>query len=811
MRFSRRVLLIGRLCCAWGLWIGATLAAEEVRVAVSDGHVAVQTAAGASWTLLAAGDVVPDAADFRTSAAGAVTIPAAGDVITIGPESWGRWDHSQRSLAIERGRVLIAVGSNNAWSITARGVRFAAPQSSTISVAADGDHIACDVLRGEVQISGDALESGHFSAPAAIAIRAGKTEVSVPNDRNWATAAVAWAQPQPRQGPGQLLAREPDSNVTRRLKIARYHVNVVLQPPVALVQIDQSFYNPQDWGQAEGTFVFNLPHQASVSRFAMFVTHEDLIEGELIERSRADQVYTSIVHRRRDPAILEQIGDNLFRMRVFPIPARDTKRILLDYTVPLQAENGQYRFVLPLMSDLEPIWELKLTGTIHPPLDMATVASPSHADLKFTPAEDGTVHFEQRQEQVQPPPAFLLGYRGPTDPAPHVRSFTATSPGSSLRLMHFVATIPAWESTHATADQRPLDVQIVADTSSSAGDMRLMRQAVRTVVAGLRETDRFQLGCADASYRPLTQEWLAPRSAEAAQAFSALDAQLPLGSSQIWESLQTVFRSPPGRREGRQRLVVYVGDGISTDNPPLGEWSAPMLDNQTQFAAIRIGRTAEKAVFLQRLVELTGGMLFPVGEAPSELGQVFGWLLAGAPAPQRVESVAVSSAAEAAARDVHFPAVWPHGRPLEITGRTLGAEQLKLRVKLAKEDTAREYELQVPKHEKDEDVFVGRYWTSSDDRMLQESPQRLWQRSESRRVMAARPGMEPDVPLTAFLVLEKGIRTMRNGTSTATSDIVTHGSQPARLTSLPLPPEMRPEQPHSSKRAGDHEAGPQKP
>ena len=90
------------------------------------------------------------------------------------------------------------------------------------------------------------------------------------------------------------------SNSNVRLNVARYHANVVLQPPVALVQIDQSFYNPYA-AQAEGTFLFNLPRGASVSRFAMYVTPTDLIEGELIERDRANNIYSSIVNARRDP------------------------------------------------------------------------------------------------------------------------------------------------------------------------------------------------------------------------------------------------------------------------------------------------------------------------------------------------------------------------------------------------------------------------------------------------------------------------------------------------------------------------------
>ena len=96
----------------------------------------------------------------------------------------------------------------------------------------------------------------------------------------------------------------------------------------------------------------------------MYVTPDRLIEGELIERRRADNIYQSIVNSRRDPAILEQIGDNLFKMRVFPIFPKDTKRILLDFTLPLEGEQGEYTFRIPLLSDLQPIWDLRLSGTV---------------------------------------------------------------------------------------------------------------------------------------------------------------------------------------------------------------------------------------------------------------------------------------------------------------------------------------------------------------------------------------------------------------------------------------------------------------
>ena len=182
----------------------------------------------------------------------------------------------------------------------------------------------------------------------------------------------AWTNlAKPAQGLGQLVVKDSQSDSPVRLNVARYHAHVVLQPPVALVQIDQSFYNPYN-RQEEGTFVFSLPRGASVSRFAMYVTPGQLVEGELIERQRAADVYQSIVTRRRDPAILEQIGDNLFKMRVFPIFPRDTKRILLDYTIPLEAVGGMCDFRLPLFSDLEPIWDFRLSGVIRAAVRAAT-------------------------------------------------------------------------------------------------------------------------------------------------------------------------------------------------------------------------------------------------------------------------------------------------------------------------------------------------------------------------------------------------------------------------------------------------------
>ena len=51
-------------------------------------------------------------------------------------------------------------------------------------------------------------------------------------------------------------------------------------------------------------------------------------EGEVVERQAARVAYEDFLHRRQDPALLEQGPGNDFSARVFPIPAQGTKEAL---------------------------------------------------------------------------------------------------------------------------------------------------------------------------------------------------------------------------------------------------------------------------------------------------------------------------------------------------------------------------------------------------------------------------------------------------------------------------------------------------
>ena len=127
------------------------------------------------------------------------------------------------------------------------------------------------------------------------------------------------------------------------LRLTDMKVEAAVEDPLALTELHLTFENPLD-RQLEGTFRITLPQGASLSRFAMKVGNQ-WQEGEVVEKQRARQVYEDFLHRKQDPALMEQAAGNEFSARVFPIPARGKKEIVVAYSEVMEAGAP---YVLPL-------------------------------------------------------------------------------------------------------------------------------------------------------------------------------------------------------------------------------------------------------------------------------------------------------------------------------------------------------------------------------------------------------------------------------------------------------------------------------
>ncbi len=126
------------------------------------------------------------------------------------------------------------------------------------------------------------------------------------------------------------------------LLATRVEAKAVVQGPLAFTELHLHFANTENRVR-EGTFAITLPQGAAVSRFAM-ENNGQWMEAEVVEKQMARRAYEDFLHRRQDPALMEKAEGNQFTARVFPIPAKGTKHLVISFSQELPGA----RYTLPL-------------------------------------------------------------------------------------------------------------------------------------------------------------------------------------------------------------------------------------------------------------------------------------------------------------------------------------------------------------------------------------------------------------------------------------------------------------------------------
>ncbi|MFE8598765.1 VIT and vWA domain-containing protein [Archangium violaceum] len=142
---------------------------------------------------------------------------------------------------------------------------------------------------------------------------------------------------------GMLLPTTPN---TRPLAIKSQRVSVELQDGTAITRVEQVFQNDSP-SQLEAHYIFPLPKGAALSGFYLWVNGKKT-KGEVLEKEKATTIYEGIVRRLADPGLLEYVDSDVFRMRVFPVPARGEQRVELTFSQVLNYSSGLYHYHYPL-------------------------------------------------------------------------------------------------------------------------------------------------------------------------------------------------------------------------------------------------------------------------------------------------------------------------------------------------------------------------------------------------------------------------------------------------------------------------------
>ncbi|HXI74043.1 MAG TPA: VIT and VWA domain-containing protein, partial [Pyrinomonadaceae bacterium] len=149
---------------------------------------------------------------------------------------------------------------------------------------------------------------------------------------------------------GALIPSTSDKPDSATLSLQVMKVDVLIDNQHARMRVLQIF--DSHIAQAlEGKYLFALPLQSSVSDFAIW-EGDVRIPGVMMEKRRANAVYSQIKQQQVDPGLLQQDDDHegtsAFSAKVFPIPAYGTKRIEMEYTEVLPVESLTSHFTFPL-------------------------------------------------------------------------------------------------------------------------------------------------------------------------------------------------------------------------------------------------------------------------------------------------------------------------------------------------------------------------------------------------------------------------------------------------------------------------------
>jgi Ca-activated chloride channel family protein len=113
----------------------------------------------------------------------------------------------------------------------------------------------------------------------------------------------------------------------------------------AEVETTLVFHNPNG-RQLEGDLIFPLPDGAAVSGYALDIQGA-MIDGVIVPKEKARVAFETETRRQVDPGLVEHVKGNIYRTRIFPLPANGERRIRLKYITPLTtAQNGDAALLL---------------------------------------------------------------------------------------------------------------------------------------------------------------------------------------------------------------------------------------------------------------------------------------------------------------------------------------------------------------------------------------------------------------------------------------------------------------------------------
>jgi len=127
------------------------------------------------------------------------------------------------------------------------------------------------------------------------------------------------------------------------LFLEKLDVSINIRAGLAQISLGATLRNDTE-EDAEATFAYPLPQGAVINGYALDLDGE-LVDGVLMSKERAEDLYTDRVTQSVDPGIAARTIDNRYKTRIYPIESEGGRRsIRLDFTAPVPEDGLRLPF-----------------------------------------------------------------------------------------------------------------------------------------------------------------------------------------------------------------------------------------------------------------------------------------------------------------------------------------------------------------------------------------------------------------------------------------------------------------------------------
>ncbi len=381
-------------------------------------------------------------------------------------------------------------------------------------------------------------------------------------------------------------------------------VNIVGR--TAVTTVSQVYVNYTNSNQ-EIVMKFQLPPGGAVSELAMWVGG---LRSPAVFHPRiaARRIYRQIRNAQRDPALLEYLGSDTWRLSVFPILPKSTQKVEFKFTSVLGGTGADcvYRSMKVIGGTFKEAVSFKLAATLRCPGGIK--------DVKAIADALGVQRFKDRIE---------LGFRGNNWKLDHPAAFAFTpevkqsnvtvfkSPGGQK---HYAAVLdPSWDAPKHERVGRNMVIVLDASASMKGEPFGIAATAVKTILDDLTDKDKFNVIVAASDVGLFNDNLQTASKSNKVKAVKWLTGFMPKGGTDLAAALRAVESL---NKDTSKTLNVFLisdtKDCVGARKP--GKEASPFLSKKASLpkrppanCRFFICQAESESIIFEFLADSTGG------------------------------------------------------------------------------------------------------------------------------------------------------------------------------------------------------------